>query len=115
MDEQVPASQEFEIPQAPQPQMPQMQQPDFAAMRKIAMQQAIAQHQQAKQREYEATIAAPEPQAMAQQPNVVYVRRNFTVAELLVTFLIACGVVLGGQFTWHFFTDLLPRIEIREK
>ena len=51
MDEQVPASQEFEIPQAPQPQMPQIQQPDFAAMRKIAMQQAIAQHQQTKQRE----------------------------------------------------------------
>ena len=56
---------------------------------------------------------APEP--LVQEPKVVYVRRNFTVAELLVTFLIACAVVLGGQFAWNFFTDVLPRIEIREK
>lgn len=110
MDEQVPASQEFQIPQAPQAQIPK---PDFAAMRQMAMQQAIAQHQQSKQLEYQMQQQAPEP--LVQEPKVVYVRRNFTVAELLVTFLIACAVVLGGQFTWNFFTDVLPRIEIREK
>ena len=50
MDEQVPASQEPQIPQVPQAQIPK---PDFAAMRQMAMQQAIAQHQQAKQLEYQ--------------------------------------------------------------
>ena len=43
---------------------------------------------------------------------VIYVRRNLTVAELIVVFLISCGLVLGIQGTWHFVNNL-PRIEIK--
>jgi len=43
---------------------------------------------------------------------VVYVRRNLTVAELIVVFLISCGLVLGIQGTWHLANNL-PRIEIK--
>ena len=43
---------------------------------------------------------------------VVYVRRNLTVAELIVVFLISCGLVLGIQGTWHLVNNL-PRIEVK--
>lgn len=43
---------------------------------------------------------------------VVYVRRNLTVAELIVVFLISCGLVLGAQGTWHLANNL-PRIEVK--
>jgi hypothetical protein len=43
---------------------------------------------------------------------VVYVRRNLTVAELIVVFLISCGLVLGFQGTWHLANNL-PSIEVK--
>jgi len=43
---------------------------------------------------------------------IVYVRRNLTVAELIVVFLISCGLVLGVQGTWHLASNL-PRIEVK--
>ena len=43
---------------------------------------------------------------------VVYVRRNLTVAELIVIFVISCGLVLGIQGTWHLVNNL-PRIEVK--
>ncbi len=43
---------------------------------------------------------------------VVYVRRNLTVAELIVVFLISCGLVTGIQGTWHLANNL-PRIEVK--
>ena len=69
-----------------------------ARARDLAVQQAIAQ-QQAVQTQ--------------QQPRVIYVRRNLTVAELLLVFLISCGIVTGLQFTWNSLSNLLPRVEIR--
>ena len=52
----------------------------------------------------------------AQQPQqVVYVRRNLTVAELVLVILLACGLVTGVQFSWNVATNVLPRIEIRMK
>jgi hypothetical protein len=45
----------------------------------------------------------------------VYVRRNLTVAELIVTIFLACGIVLGVQAGWNFSSKLLPRIEIKVK
>ena len=111
MDEQVPMSQEPQIPQVPRP--------DFTAMRQQAMQQAIAEFEQQKliAQNEKSTQQYPQPQMTATptQQQVVYVRRNLTLAELLITLVIACGIVLGGQFTWHIFTDILPRIEIKEK
>ena len=52
----------------------------------------------------------------AQQPQqVVYVRRNLTVAELVLVILLASGLVTGVQFSWYIATNVLPRIEIRMK
>ncbi len=49
----------------------------------------------------------------APQPQVVYVRRNLTVAELLLVLLLSCGIVTGIQLIWRGLTEVLPRIEIR--
>ena len=49
------------------------------------------------------------------QPQVVYVRRNLTVAELLLVLLLSCGLVVGAQEIWKFTAQILPRIEIKVK
>jgi hypothetical protein len=46
-------------------------------------------------------------------PQVVYVRRNLTVAELLLVLLLSCGIVTGIQGLWYLGTNLLPRLEVR--
>jgi hypothetical protein len=48
-------------------------------------------------------------------PRIVYVRRNLTVAELIVIFAISCGLVLGVQGAWNIGSRLLPSIEIKVK
>jgi hypothetical protein len=48
-------------------------------------------------------------------PQIVYVRRNLTVAELIVVFAISCGLVLGIQGAWNLGSRFLPSIEIRVK
>lgn len=58
---------------------------------------------------------APSYQAPAPQPNVVYLRRNLTIAEILIIFALSTGILAGVQFAWGFSTDILSRIEIREK
>jgi hypothetical protein len=49
------------------------------------------------------------------QPQVVYLRRNLTVAELILTIFLACGIVVGVQTAWNFGTKFLPRIEVKIK
>ena len=56
------------IPQPPPASMPPM--PDFQALKEAALQQAINQ-----------VRPTPQPQA---EPRVVYVRRNLTIAELIL-------------------------------
>jgi hypothetical protein len=46
-------------------------------------------------------------------PQVVYVRRNLTVAELILVVLLSCGLVTGVQVGWNFASKILPRIEIK--
>jgi hypothetical protein len=130
--------------QTPQPQQPgvQFNVPDFAAMRQAALQQAIEQVQGQKKElsmdgsqyvpqkqpdnapRYETAPPARPPQpippnpprpAAQEEPQVVYVRRNLTLAELILVFVISIGAVTGVQFGWHIATDVLPRIEIRDK
>lgn len=87
--------------------------PDFQEMRRIALEQAIQQVTQQP-----APVSQPTPQVQQyNQPetNTIYVRRNLTLAEILVMFALSCGLVLGLQASWFIATDLLPRIEIREK
>lgn len=98
--------------QAPPQMRPQM---NFQQMREKALQDAIAQVANGPavpQQPFQQQIQPPVPQP---EPKVVYVRRNLTLAELGVMFLISAGIVLGGQGLWNFTTDLLPRIEIRDK
>jgi len=52
---------------------------------------------------------------IATKPEVVYVRRNFTVAELILVMFLACGLVTAVQFGWNFATNVLPRIEVKIK
>ena len=64
--------------------------------------------------------ASPAPQlqlptGFQRAPQIVYVRRNLTVAELILTILLACGIVFGVQLGWNFGSKLLPRIEIKVK
>ena len=91
MDSQLPPNQEPTQPQITPEQLEQMK---FLA-RQQAMQQVIAQRQ------------------VETEPKVVYVRRNLTVAEVIVVFVISCGLVFGIQAGWNFATNVLPKIEIK--
>ena len=93
MEDQVPPSQTPSFPQITPEQLEEMK----ARAREMAIQQTLVQQTAASQ----------------VQPQVVYVRRNLTVAELLLVFLVSCGIVTGIQWTWNIGVNLLPRIEIK--
>jgi hypothetical protein len=85
------------MPQAPEGQItPEMLTQMKARARELAIQQTMAQQP-----------------VMTQQPQVVYVRRNLTVAEMLLIILLSCGIVTGVQWTWNIVTNVLPRVEIK--
>lgn len=92
-ENQVPAS----VPSRPMPLMEDYGTPENLEQLKA---QARMQAMQA------ARVQLPPP------GRVVYVRRNLTVAELIVVFVISCGLVLGIQGTWHLVNNL-PRIEVK--
>jgi len=78
------------------------------------------QLEELKARAKEAAIRMSVEQAQASRPpqiapQVIYVRRNLTVAELLIIFVISCGLVTGIQIGWNFATNLIPRVEIKLK
>jgi hypothetical protein len=129
----------YQNPEGPRYQNPsdfaaaQQNQPttNFEEMRRIALEQAIKQvtqqpvPQQAPPgmelsidgsqyvpQKYPTAPVAPTPQITEQ---VRVIRRNLTLAELILIFAIATGSVLGVQGIWAFATDILPRIEIRAK
>lgn len=58
------------------------------------------------------SIVPPQPQ---QQPQIIYLRRNFTVAEILLILLLSCGIVTGVQALWGLGSRILPQIEIKVK
>lgn len=84
----------------PQPITPEQLAELKARAKELAIQQTMAQM---------ATARA------AEQSQVVYVKRNLTVAELLLVFLISCGIVTGIQYAWGVVTNVLPKIEIKVK
>lgn len=97
MEERIPPSQ-TPMPLSPEGQItPEMLAQMKARAREIAVQQTIEQQQ-----------AIPQ-----QQPQVVYVKRNFTVAEILLVILLSCGIVTGIQWSWNIVTNVLPRVEIK--
>jgi len=95
MEEQVPPSQPPVYPQITPEQLAQMK----ARARDLAIQQTLAQN---------APVSPPQPQ-------VIYVRRNLTLAEIVIILLLSCGLVTGVQFTWNVVNDFLPRLEINVK
>jgi hypothetical protein len=68
-----------------------------ARAREMAIQQTLAQ----------------QPTSPQAQRQIVYVRRNLTVAELLLLILLSCGIVTGIQWSWNFAANLVPKIEIK--
>jgi hypothetical protein len=96
MEDQVPASQPPLPPQITPEQLEAMK----ARAKQLAIQQTLAE-QGISQR------------PLGQPPQIVYVRRNFTVAELLLVILLSCGIVTGIQWSWNTISNLLPRIEIK--
>ena len=71
-----------------------------------------------KARAREAAVRTVQSQGFpltATKPQVVYIRRNFTVAELILVVLLSCGLVTAVQVGWNFAAKTLPRIEIRVK
>jgi hypothetical protein len=99
VEDQIPASQP---PMQAPPQLENQITPEQLAemkarARELAIQQTIAQQAAIQQ----------------QQPRVIYVRRNLTVAEVLLVLLLSCGIVTGVQWTWNIVTNFLPRIEVK--
>ena len=95
MEEQVPPSQPPINPPITPEQLEQMK----ARAKNLAIQQTLAQN---------APVSPPQPQ-------VIYVRRNLTIAEIIIILLLSCGLVTGVQFTWNVVNEFLPRLEINVK
>lgn len=87
------------------------------ALKQQARELAVAQVFSQQQPQPEAPVPSSRVPEMKQgvPERVVYVRRNLTVAELLLIFLVSCGVVTGIQAGWGFVSNSLPRIEIKVK
>ena len=88
-----------QLPPNPEPVQNQITQEELQEMKMMARQQAIQQIAQQRQ--------------AAQQQQIVYVRRNLTIAEVIAVFIISCGLVYGTQFVWNFASNVLPKIEIK--
>jgi hypothetical protein len=69
----------------------------------------------ARAREAAVRTSLEQRQQQGIPPQVVYVRRNLTVAELILIVLLSCGLVTAVQVGWSFAAKTLPRIEIQIK
>lgn len=106
MEEQIPASNiPQSVPPSPGAAVPGQLTPDMVQFLKY----------QAKQQAIQQLVEQREQQPRPLEPQIVYLRRNLTVAELGLIILLACGLVTGVQAAWNFGSNLLPRIEIKVK
>lgn len=107
MEEQITPS------QIPQQQMPT---PGTITPEQLEMMKARAREAATRtffeQRQQQA-LQSPGFPLIAQQPEVVYVRRNLTIAELILLVLLSCGLVTAVQVGWNFAANTLPRVEIK--
>ena len=118
MEEQIapsiPASENFEAPSTATPNFPPTITPEMVSLMKArAREEAIRITMEQRQSIPVSQLQVPADFQRA--PQVVYVRRNLTVAELILTVFLACGIVIGVQAGWNFGSKLLPRIEIKVK
>jgi hypothetical protein len=121
MEEQIPSTNPTQQGQQPPQVTPELLEMMKARAREEAIRMTFLQQQAAMepQREYPIAQAAvppssPPPPSFT-RPEVVYVRRNLTVAELVLIFALACGAVTGFQAAWNFVSNSLPRIEIKAR
>ncbi len=114
MDEQVQNS----IPPEFQ-QMPKLSAEQVEMLKAVARERAIAQAaaEASSQQVQTQRLAVPPPSMVPPQvqTQVVYVRRNFTVAELLLILFLSCGLVAGAQALWGLGARILPQVEIKVK
>jgi hypothetical protein len=111
MEDLVPAS---VPPQASN--LPRITPEQLEQIKAIARERAIqATLEQQGQTQLASINASKQPTYSPTAPNVVYVRRNFTVAELILIVLLSCGLVAGAQYAFNFATNFLPRLEIKVK
>jgi hypothetical protein len=84
--------------------------------RELAIAQYMAQQQPQEKKVYQISEPVKGPVVSPfGQPKVVYIRRNLTVAELIVIFALSISAVTGVQFIWGLASQHLPRIEIQVK
>lgn len=87
-------------------------------LKAIARERAIAQAGAEPLQQPQRMVAPPpsfQPPIQQPKPEVIYLRRNLTVAELILVLLLACGLVTGVQALWGFGLRILPQIEVRVK
>jgi hypothetical protein len=100
--------------------MPKLSKEQVEMLKAIARERAIAESMTEQNIELAQAqrFTGPPPSVVpsqTQQPQIVYVRRNFTVAELGLVLLLSCGIVLGVQGLWGLGSRMLPQIEIKVK
>jgi len=112
MEDQIPSS----TPPQANSQIPGQLTPELLEQmkkraRELAVAQYMAQQQAAPESPVEESrvpVITPNP-----QPQVVYVRRNLTVAELILILCLATGIVAIAQSAWKVLSNNLPRIEVQ--
>jgi hypothetical protein len=110
-----------ELPQSQFPVPSQITPENLERMKQQARELAIAQYMTQQQVSEKKTYEISEPVQgnvvvnPFKQAKVVYVKRNLTVAELIVVFVLSIGAVTGTQWLWGFAFQNLPRIEIQVK
>ena len=107
MEEQIPAS---NFPPAQQNLVGQITPEQIEQLKARAREAAIMQTYQ----QQVAPSAVATPLGVSQQ-QVVYVKRQLTVAEIILMLLLSCGLVFGVQLAVNFAANTLPRIEIKMK
>ena len=100
--------------------LPKLSREQIEMLKAVARERAIAQsvNEQGADPLVAQRFAAPPPSIVPpqpQQPQIIYLRRNFTVAELALVLLLSCGIVLGVQALWGLGSRMLPQIEIKVK
>jgi hypothetical protein len=100
-------------------QLPKLSAEQIEMLKAVAKERAIAQAaaEAPPQPPQNQRLAAPPPSMVPPQtqPQIIYLRRNFTVAELLLVLLLSCGLVAGTQALWGIGSRILPQIEIKVK
>lgn len=113
MEEQITPSQiPFEVRQPSMP-IPGTITPEQLEMMKARAREAAVRTSLEQQQQQ--VLQSPGFPLTATKTGVVYVRRNLTVAELILIMFLSCGLVTAVQVGWDFATKTLPRIEIQIK